>query len=112
MIALGVVFFVVTTVIQKGFLVFVVYEAVAMIGALAIYVRLVLARRLPGAFVMALGILVNILAAAVQASGSVGFTLVWKFDHNGVFHLIQMIGILLLYAGLRVALSALSQTES
>jgi len=112
MICLGVVFYAATTVIQKGFLVFVIYEALAMITALVIYVRLAVGDRLPGALVMALGILVNILAAAVQASGSVGFTLVWEFDHNGVFHLIQVFGLLLLYAGLHVALRSLSQPES
>jgi hypothetical protein len=43
----------------------------------------------------------SLLVAAMQASGAVSFTLVWPFDHNGVFHLVQMIGIPLLVHGLR-----------
>lgn len=112
MIGLGVVFFAATTLIQKGFLVFVIYEALAMIAALVIYIRLALNGRLPGAILMAAGVVVNIIAAVVQATGAVKLTLVWEFDHNGVFHLIQLVGILLLYVGLHVALGALSRTES
>ena len=44
---------------------------------------------------------VNILAAAVQAEGALGFTLIWTFDHNGVFHLVQMVGLGLLVWGLK-----------
>jgi hypothetical protein len=45
------------------------------------------------------GIALSIIAAVIQATGSIGFTLIWEFDHNGVFHLVQMPGIVLLAAG-------------
>ena len=55
---------------------------------------------------MAAGVLVTLIAAGVQASGAVSVTLIWQFDHNGLFHLIQMVGVVLLVAGLRAALLA------
>jgi hypothetical protein len=112
MICLGVLFYVATTLIDKGFLVFVVYEAVAMITALALYLRLAAGRRLPGALLMAVGVTVTILAAGVQAGGAVRFVLVWEFDHNGAFHLIQIVGILLLWMGIRAALKSATEIES
>ena len=103
-LAVGVVFFGVTLVLPDSFLVFVVYEAVAMLFALAVYATLAVRGALHGAALMAAGVLVSIAAAAVQASGSVSFTLVWEFDHNGAFHLIQIVGLILLFYGLKAEL--------
>lgn len=80
---------------------FVLYEAVAMLLSLAGFLWLTWKRSLAGSGWIAASIAVNIAAAAVQASGSVSFTLIWPFDHNGVFHLVQMLGIVLLVRGLR-----------
>jgi hypothetical protein len=44
------------------------------------------------------------LMLAVQAKKSLRLTLVWQFDHNGVYHLIQAVGLLFLLAGLRRSL--------
>ncbi|MDJ0809258.1 MAG: hypothetical protein QNJ01_04110, partial [Desulfobacterales bacterium] len=57
--------------------------------------------RLKGAWLMAGGILATIVAAGVQAGRLLAFTFIWPFDHNGVYHLIQMAGIVLIVAGLR-----------
>jgi TctA family transporter len=84
--------------------VFVVYEAIAMLFALVVYVVLAARETLRGAAMMAAGVLVSIVAAAVQATGAVRFTLIWDFDHNGAFHLIQMVGLLFLLIGLRTDL--------
>ncbi len=46
------------------------------------------------------GILLSLLAAAVQTRGTVAFTLIWPFDHNGVFHLIQLLGLVALLWGI------------
>lgn len=100
LVSLGVVFFLVTQVASGSFLVFVLYEAVAMLFALAVYVRLAATRKLVGAGVVALGIVLNIVAAGIQATESVQFTLVVPFDHNGVFHLVQMVAVIVLTAGL------------
>jgi hypothetical protein len=99
MVGVGVLFFAVTLVIPGSFLVFVIYEAVAMLFALGVYLRLA-ARRVRGALLMAAGVLVSMVAAAVQASGAVSFTLIWPFDHNGAFHLMQLGGLALLMGGI------------
>ncbi len=98
-IALG--FFVYFLVDPENFRPFILYEVGAMLLSLAGFLWLSWKKSLPGASWIAASIAVNILAAGVQAGGSVSFTLIWPFDHNGVFHLIQMPGIVLLVRGLR-----------
>jgi hypothetical protein len=53
---------------------------------------------------MAAGILVSILAAGIQAKKSICLTLIWQFDHNGIYHIVQMLGLILLLVGLRRSL--------
>jgi hypothetical protein len=96
-VALG--FFAVTQLLSGAFLVFVLYEAVAMLAALGIYGTLA-ARGRRGAGLVAAGVLLSIVAAGIQATGSVRLELVVPFDHNGVFHLVQMVALAVLTAGL------------
>jgi hypothetical protein len=98
-IGLGCLFFGLTEIATGGFVVFVIYEGVAMVAALAIYSFLAATRRLGGAGVMALAIFLNLGAAAVQAS-SISLTMVVPFDHNGLFHLVQMVAIATMGMGL------------
>ena len=60
--------------------------------------------KLPGAGWMLAGVLVTILAAVVQVIGKAGRSMIWYFDNNGVFHWIQMAGLVLLALGLNAAL--------
>jgi hypothetical protein len=106
LLGVGVLFFGVTVVLPGSFRVFILYEAVATVFALVVYLVLAARGQLPGAAVMAIGILISIVAAAVQASGAVSFKALWEFDHNGVFHLIQIAGVAVLTVGLRMALLA------
>jgi hypothetical protein len=103
LIAAGVVFFAVTRLLPGTFLVFILYEAAAMLFALAVYLWLAVRRAVPWARWMLAGILVTIVAAAVQATRAVSLTVVWPFDYNGVFHLIQLVGVVVLVLGLRQA---------
>lgn len=91
--------------LARGFLVFVVYEAAALLYALGIYVRLARGGRLAGAELTAAGILLSILAAGVQASSLRVTLLGLPFDHNGLFHLVQIAGLPVLAAGVRAGLS-------
>ena len=109
--SLGVIFYLATTVIQRGFILFVICQTPAMSAAFLMYVRLTIGRRLRGAVFMTAAILVNVIAVSIQASNSVGFKFLWQFDHNGVFHLVQMIGILLLYFGLYTALKTMDNSK-
>lgn len=96
------------TLLQPGsFFVFIIYESIAMLFSLVIYIILAIRKKLKGAWLMAAGILITIVAAAIQASGAVFINLIWQFDFNGVFHLVQMIGLVFLWQGLRAALLAL-----
>ena len=102
-LGLGVIFFGLTEFLNGAFIIFVIYEATAMAGALAIYSFLAASSRLKGAGVVAAAIILNLMAAGVQAS-SASFKLFVPFDHNGVFHLVQMFGIAILGLGLRIGL--------
>jgi hypothetical protein len=55
---------------------------------------------------MAAGVLTTIIAAGIQSSGSWSVHLVWQFDQNGSYHLVQMPGLLLLAAGVQASLPA------
>jgi hypothetical protein len=99
----GVGFYSLTLVLDGSFLVFVIYEGVAMVSALAIYVRLSVRQRLPGAASIAVAIGMSILAAALQAS-TLQLTLIWPFNHNGIFHLVQIVALLVLGCGLRTSM--------
>ncbi|MDB6028083.1 MAG: hypothetical protein JWM68_4306 [Verrucomicrobiales bacterium] len=102
-ILVGAAFYGMTELFDGAFIVFVIYEATVLVSALGIYVYLIFTRRVKGAGVVALGILLNLIAAAVQAS-HVSFFFLVPFDHNGVFHLIQMLSTALLGIGLRMGM--------
>ena len=107
MLALAAVFYGVTRLTGGSFLAFVVYEAAALIFSMGVYLRLTRTPDRAGAAVMAAALAVSLAAGAVQASDA-GLRLVWDFDHNGVFHLVQLIGLALLVTGLcrRLALAS------
>ena len=99
-IAAGLGFFVLTQVSDGGFKVFIEYEAVAMVAALLVYAFLWLARGFPGAGRMTLGIALTLAAAGVQVS-ALSARIIWPFDHNGLFHLVQIAAVLVIASGLR-----------
>lgn len=100
MLILALVFFAVTQTGSGSFRIFLLFEALAMLGALGIYSFLAAKRRLAGAGTVAAGILLNIVAAAIQSTGTVSLTIIVPFDHNGVFHLVQVVAIMVLTRGL------------
>jgi len=100
LLILGVIFYFITVFIPGSFLVFIIYEAVVMIFALIAYIILALQKRLRGAWWMVLGILITIIAAVIQSTDTVTVEFIWVFDHNGIFHVIQMAGVLIIYLGL------------
>jgi hypothetical protein len=100
MLALAFGFFAITQVGSVTFRAFLAYEALAMLAALGIYLQLARTGRLAGSGLIAAGILLNLVAAAIQASGAITLTLFVPFDHNGVFHLVQMVALVVLTIGL------------
>jgi len=101
MLVVGLGFFLFTLWKPGTFMTFIAYEAVAMLFALGAYAYLLFAGTLTGAGWMVAGIFVTIVAAFVQATGKAGKGIVWYFDNNGIFHLIQMAGMVLLFVGLK-----------
>ena len=71
-----------------------------MAAAIAIYTVVAVRQRMPGAPIIAVAIGLNIVAAALQTS-AIHFTVVWPFDHNGIFHLVQIGALLTLGYGFR-----------
>lgn len=98
-VATGLVFYGLTEWFGGNFLIFTVYEAIMMLGALWIYGVIAVTRKRMAAGIMSVAIGINLLAAGVQGS-SLSFPVgPIIFDHNGLFHLIQMIGLALLGLG-------------
>jgi hypothetical protein len=106
MLALAVVFYGITRLTGGNFLAFVVYEAAALLFSLGVYLRLAAGPARAGAAPMAAALAVSLAAGVVQASGMGPVRLVWDFDHNGVFHLVQLVGLALLLTGLRRRLAS------
>jgi hypothetical protein len=104
MLAIGVAFYAATWFLNGAFILFIAYEAVAMLAALAIYGWLY-SQGVAGAGLIAAGIGISIAAAVVQAT-SLQLTVVVPFDHNGLFHLVQLAGIVVLSSGVRARLLA------
>ena len=101
MLAVAVVFYGITWITGGDFLAFVVYEAAALLFSLGVYLRLAAGRGRAGAGAMAAALAVSLAAGGMQAMDVGVVRLVWPFDHNGLFHLIQLVGLALLVAGLR-----------
>jgi len=105
------VFYLLTRVTHGDFLVFVAYEAAGILFALGVHARL--ARKgWPGAGWVAAGLAISLAAGAAQAVDTISLRLVWTFDHNGVYHLLQGAGLAVLLIGLRRMLARPEATAS
>ncbi len=96
-------FYLVTVFLNK-FIIFIIYQSLALLFAFIVYCYLGYINRLKGAWLMAMGILISIIASAIQAVMDVDVKVIWVFNHNGIFHIIQMVGIIFFYLGLRMDL--------
>jgi hypothetical protein len=99
MLSITAVFYCVTLVFPDSFFVFTIYEGIAMIFSVSSYLYLWCRYRYNYSLLMAAGMSLSILAAVLQLMDNLSFRLVWEFDHNGIFHLIQIPGIIFLLKG-------------
>jgi hypothetical protein len=99
MLFVGLGFYLTTLIHSEIFFLFIVYEGLALSFALGAYLFL-MGTGQPGAGLMASGVLLSMVAAGLQARKSIVLRLIWKFDHNGIYHIVQTIGLLFLIAGL------------
>ena len=100
MLGLAVAFYGITRLAGGDFLAFVVYEAAALLFALLVYVRLAARDGRAGAGAMTTALALSLAAGAVQAAEVGSVRLLWEFDHNGLFHLVQLVGLVFLVLGL------------
>ncbi len=100
LILVAIIFFLVTVFIPGSFLVFIIYESIAMLAALGTYIGLAMRKKLDGAAMIAAAIFLTMVAAGIQASEAINVTIIWEFDHNGIFHIVQMIALPLFAYGI------------
>jgi uncharacterized protein DUF6962 len=103
--AVGCAFYAFVQLAGGSFLIFVAFEAVALIAAFVAYTGFAVRGRLAGAGLIAAGIGFSLVAAAIQAT-SLSTRLVVPLDHNGLFHLLQTVAVLVLADGVRRNLAA------
>ncbi len=101
LVAVGVLFVLSAWLFPASIQAYALVEALIMVGAFIIYLRLALTRTLDGAGYLAAGIATTLIAAILLVA-KVQLTLIWTFDQNGVYHLAQMVGIAFFYQGLRL----------
>ena len=106
MIVVGFAFFCLTLIWPDNFMVFNLFQAVAMLFSLSGYVGLAVRKKAQGAWLMSIGIVTLITAAVVQATKAVSFTFILPFNHNGAYHLIALVGVTLIAFGIRKSLLA------
>ena len=99
-IGAGVAFYGLTEFASGAFIIFVAYEAAVMLSALTIYLFLAARRQLRGAWIIVLGIVLNLAAAGIQAS-RLSIQTPLPLDHNGLFHVVQMVALATLALGVR-----------
>lgn len=84
---------------SNSFVLFLAYEAVVLLVALAVFGYFSSMRGTVGTGWIAMGILISILAVLVDAQSNLRFTFYWQFDNHGAFHFVQMLGFALLALG-------------
>lgn len=102
-IAAGIGFFALSQWLGGAFVIFIAYEAVATLLAFGIYALLATKGSLPGAGLLATGVALSLVAAGVQVS-SASLRVGVRFDHNGLFHLVQMVAVVMMTVGVRASL--------
>jgi hypothetical protein len=100
-IGLAILFLMVAWRFPRHIQVYAVLEGIIMLGAFAVYLWLALTHTLGGAGYIAAGIGTTLIAAVLFML-KVNFTFIWTFNHNDVYHLVQMVGVLLFFLGLYV----------
>ena len=69
--------------------------------ALGAYILQVFRGQMGGAGYMSAGLLLTVCAGIIQVRRSMSCKFIWEFDHNGIFHLVQLLALFLLVVGLR-----------
>jgi hypothetical protein len=111
-LGVGVIFYLITLLVNAGFFIFILYESIAMIFALVSYIILAIRKKHKSFWLMAAGIFVTIIAAVIQAAGTIHVKVIWEFDQNGLFHILQVVGLVFLFSGVYSELLSRKFTEN
>ena len=100
LLAAGLLVYAVSRSLAERFMIFMRYQALVLTLALAFYAWSAAQGVPEGAGWMTAGVAASLIAAATQARRNLQVTLIWEFDRNGIFHLIQVLGVIFFCVGL------------
>lgn len=100
---MGVGFFIFSISKSNGFFVFVIYQFLIMIPVIVGYTRLAFKQKRGAALFMVAAGFLSMVAVVFQVNTKIQFTFIWTFDHNGIYHLVQSVGVLLFIVWLMVS---------
>lgn len=96
----GLLIYAASRVLAGLFIVFIAYQALALAVTLAAYGWMALRGTPAGAGWMAVGAAVSLIAAGAQTVRGLRIAWIWEFDRNGIYHLLQTLGLVLFCVGL------------
>lgn len=105
MLSMAFIFFSIIAFLPDSFLVFIIYEGSCLLVCLVIFLFKLFRTQKASYLFMVPGILVTILAAVLQSIKNISFHFIWEFDHNGIFHLVQIPGLILIFISVRQLLN-------
>jgi|SRR5271157_492044 len=100
LLGLAILFTLTIFLIHGTYRLFIPYEAAVFLFALAGYSWLALKKSLSGANLWVAGVLVTIISGVIEAIGQDNQPYFSQLDHNGVSHVLELIGITLIASGL------------
>ncbi|MBN1151137.1 hypothetical protein JXA84_07980 [candidate division WOR-3 bacterium] len=83
----------------KGDIIIKIYQFASLMFSGSVFLFVFFKDKNLGATPMVIGVFMTIVSAAIQFIGSLSFRFFWTFDHNGIFHLIQLAGLVFVFAG-------------
>lgn len=104
LLALSLFFYGLTLLLPDSFIYFTVFQGLAMLFCLGAYAYVRFRRDLAGSLLILTAILMSMAAALAQSQGTMRLSLIWQFNNNGIYHLIQTPAVLLLFFGIKKGL--------
>lgn len=83
-----------------GFFPFLIFQAISIIIAIFGYSYLAWKRAYPGSMFIVTALLIASASSVVQSMKSIRFTIIWNFDNNGAYHLLQIIAFNVIVHGI------------
>lgn len=84
--------------------VLILFQLWALVFSGAVYFYLSLSRNSIKTIFMISGIFITMIASLIQYSDSIWINCLWEFDHNGIYHLVQIPGLFLFFFGVKFPL--------